>query len=103
LYGAYPRFLREFVRVKKAMSWPEAIRKVSGFPAEILGLGDRGLLRPGYWADVVLFDPEQITDLGTYEEPAQYPLGIPYVLVNGELVVDQGEPTGRLPGRALRM
>ena len=102
LYGAYPRFLREFVQVKELMSLPEAIRKVTGFPAEILGLTDRGILKVGAWADVVLLDPQRVADRSTYEEPEQYPEGIPYVLVNGELVVDRGETTGRLPGRALR-
>jgi N-acyl-D-amino-acid deacylase len=102
LYGAYPRFFREFVRVKKMLSVPEAVRKVTGFPAEILGLKDRGILKEGCWADVVLFDPERVADTATYDEPEQYPEGIPYVLVNGELVVDQGVNTGNLPGRALR-
>lgn len=101
LYGAYPRFLREFVRVKRMMSLPEAVRKVTGFPAEILNLRDRGVLKEGFWADVVLFDPERLADTSTYEEPEQYPKGIPYVFVNGELVVDQGAFTGKLPGRAL--
>jgi N-acyl-D-amino-acid deacylase len=102
LYGAYPRFLREFVRVKKMMSLPEAVRKVTGFPAEILGLEERGLLKEGFGADVVVLDPERVADTATYEKPEQYPEGIPYVFVNGELVVDQGAFTGQLPGRALR-
>jgi N-acyl-D-amino-acid deacylase len=102
LYGTYPRFLSGFVNEKKAMSLPQAIRKITGFPAEILGLEGRGLLKEGYWADVVLLDPERIADRATYEQPEQYPEGIPYVMVNGELVVDQGKTTGNLPGRALR-
>jgi N-acyl-D-amino-acid deacylase len=102
LYSAYPRFLKEFVRVKKVFDLPEAIRKITSFPAEILGLQDRGMLREGAWADIVVLDPGKVTDKATYEEPEQYPEGIPYVLVNGELVVDQGIFTNRLPGRALR-
>jgi N-acyl-D-aspartate/D-glutamate deacylase len=102
LYGAYPRFLKEFVNEKKMMSLPEAVHKISGFPAGILGLKGRGLLKEGYWADLVLLDPKEIADEATYNRPEQYPEGIPYVLVNGELVVDSGETTGSLPGRALR-
>ena len=102
LYGAFPRFLKEFVQSKRMMSLPEAIRKVSGFPAQILGLKDRGFLKEGYWADVVLFDAERVADRSTYEEPERYPAGIPYVFVNGKLVVERGKTTGNLPGRALR-
>ncbi len=102
LYGTYPRFLKAFVREKKRFSLPEAIRKVTSFPADILGLRDRGVLREGLWADVVVFDPDRVADTATYEEPEQYPAGMPYVLVNGELVVDGGRFTGRLPGKVLR-
>jgi N-acyl-D-amino-acid deacylase len=102
LYGAYPRFLSEFVNEKKRMSLPEAIRKITGFPAGILGLEDRGLLKEGYWADLVLLDPEGIADKATYEQSEQYPAGIPYVLVNGKLVVDGSETAGTLPAQALR-
>ena len=102
LYGTYPRFLKEFVREKKRLSLPEAVRKVTSFPAEILGLRDRGVLKEGFWADIVLLDPDLIADTATYEEPKQYPRGIPYVLVNGELVVEHGRFTGSLSGRVLR-
>ncbi len=102
LYSAYPRYLKEFVRVRKIFDLPEAIRKVTSFPAAILGLKDRGILREGAWADIVLLDPERVADKATYDEPEKYPEGIPYVLVNGELVVDQGAFTGKLPGRTLR-
>jgi N-acyl-D-amino-acid deacylase len=102
LHGAYPRFLKEFVRERKLLSLPQAIHKITAFPASILGLTDRGALREGFWADVVLFDPAQVADTATYEEPEQAPLGLPYVLVNGEVVVDNGAFTGQLPGRALR-
>ena len=102
LYGAYPRYLQKFVREKKRLSLPEAVRKITSFPAEILGLKERGILKEGFWADIVLFDPDLVADTATYEKPKQYPIGIPYVLVNGELVVDGGSSTGHLPGKVLR-
>ena len=67
-----------------------------------LGLPDRGLLRPGHFADLTLFDPDQVIDRSTYTEPFQYSEGIEYVIVNGKLVLDQGKPTGVKPGKALR-
>ncbi|MFZ5918942.1 MAG: N-acyl-D-amino-acid deacylase family protein [Chloroflexota bacterium] len=102
LYGAFPRFLKEFVRQRRLLSLPQAIRQTTAFPAQILGLTDRGLLRPGFWADMVLFDPDAIGDTATYEEPMQYPTGLPYVFVNGELAVDGGVFTGNLAGKVLR-
>ena len=102
LYGTYPRFLKEFVRVKNRLSLPEAVRKITSFPAEILGLRERGTLREGFWADVVLLEPDSIADTATYEEPEQYPKGIPYVFVNGELAVDREQLIGHLPGKVLR-
>lgn len=102
LYGTYPRFIKMFVREKSMFTLPEAIRKVTSFPAQILGISDRGILREGNWADIVLFDPETIGDTATYEEPESYPQGIQYVFVNGKLVVDQQNVTRSLPGRVLR-
>jgi N-acyl-D-amino-acid deacylase len=102
LYSAYPRYLKEFVRVREVLDLPEAIRKVTSFPAKILGLKDRGTLREGAWADIVLLDPDRVADTATYDDPEQYPEGIPYVFVNGELAVDRGAFTGKLPGRVLR-
>jgi N-acyl-D-amino-acid deacylase len=102
LYGTYPRFIKMFVREKSMFTQPEAIRKVTSFPAQILGISDRGILREGNWADIVLFDPETIGDTSTYEEPESYPQGIQYVFVNGKLVVDQQNVTSSLPGRVLR-
>ncbi len=102
LYGTYPRFIKMFVREKSMFTLPEAIRKVTSFPAQILGISDRGILREGNWADIVLFDPETIGDTATYEEPESYPQGIQYVFVNGKLVVDQQRVTSSLPGRVLR-
>ena len=102
LYGTYPRFLNQFVNVRRTMSLPEAIRKVTSVPASILGLRRRGQIREGWHADLVLFDPERITDTATYEEPYQYPKGISYVFVNGKPVVADGEYNGERPGRVLR-
>jgi len=102
LYGTYPRYLKSFVRQKKQLGLPQAVRKITSFPAEILGLSERGMLQEGFWADMVLLDPDGIADRATYDAPEQYPEGMPYVFVNGELVVDRGLPTGNLPGRVLR-
>jgi N-acyl-D-amino-acid deacylase len=102
LYGTYPRYLKAFVREKKLFSLPEAVRKVTSFPAEILGLQERGILQEGFCADIVLLDPDRIEDTATYEEPEGYPQGIPYVFVNGELAVEHEVFTGALPGKVLR-
>jgi N-acyl-D-amino-acid deacylase len=102
LYGTYPRFIQRYVREKKMLRLPDAIRKITASPAQILGLSDRGVIKEGYWADIVLFDPEKISDTATYESPENYPVGIFYVFVNGKLVVDQGRVTGAHPGRVLR-
>jgi N-acyl-D-aspartate/D-glutamate deacylase len=101
-YGTYPRILGEFVRDERLLSLEEAVRKMTSAPATRLGLADRGRLVDGLKADIVVFDPERVRALATYEDPRQFPEGIPYVLVNGQLVVDGGEHTGALPGRALR-
>ena len=101
-YGSFPRILGQFVREERLLSLEEAVRKMTGAPAARLGLRDRGLLRDGYAADLVVFDPERVRNLATYDEPRRYPEGIEYVAVNGELVVDEGRHTGRLAGRALR-
>ena len=102
LYGTYPRFIKRYVREKKMFTLAEAIKKITSFPAQILGISDRGVLSEGKWADIVLFDPEKIDDTATYQEPISYPEGIPYVFVNGKLVVDQQRLTGNLPGQVLR-
>jgi len=102
LYGAYPRFIGVFVREKKTFNLPEAIFKITGFPAGILGLSDRGMLKEGYWADIVLFDMDTINDTATYEDPEHYPEGIPNVFVNGSLVVENSRLTGEYPGKVLR-
>lgn len=101
-YGSFPRILGQFVRDEQLLSLEEAVRKMTGAPAARLGLTERGLLRDGSWADLVIFDPARIRSNATYEQPRQFPDGMEYVIVNGELVVDRGTHTGALPGRALR-
>jgi len=80
----------------------EAVRKMTAIPAQRLGLTGRGILRDGMKADIVVFDPGRVQAKSTFEEPKQYPEGIDYVMVNGQVVVDQGVHTGALPGRALK-
>jgi N-acyl-D-amino-acid deacylase len=101
-WGTFPRYLGVYVRELGILRLEDAVRKFTALPAQILRLPDRGLLRPGMAADVVCFDPETVRDTATYEEPERLPDGIPYVAVNGQLVVDDGRHTGALPGRALR-
>jgi N-acyl-D-aspartate/D-glutamate deacylase len=84
------------------MALPDAIRKMTSFPAQRLGLPDRGLLRDGFKADVVVFDPRTVKAPATRTQPKQLPIGIEYVVVNGKVVIDQGKHTGMLAGRALR-
>jgi dihydroorotase/N-acyl-D-amino-acid deacylase len=101
-YGSFPRVLGYYVREQKVLSLPDAIRKMTSLSAQITGLTDRGLLRPGLSADVTIFDPNTVSDKATFENPLQYPVGIPYVIVNGVVVIDQGQHTGARPGRVLR-
>jgi N-acyl-D-amino-acid deacylase len=100
-YGTFPRVLGRYVREECVLTLPEAIWKMTALPAQVFGLADRGAIREGAWADLVLFDPQTIVDTATYTDPHQYPVGIPYVMVNGVVVIDQGEHTRALPGRAL--
>ena len=101
-YGSYPRILGQFVRDEALLSLEEAVRRMTGAPAERLGLRDRGLLRDGHAADLVVFDPLRVRSNATYQEPRRFPDGIKHVIVNGTPVVDGGIHTGALPGRALR-
>ena len=101
-YGCFPIVLAEFVRAEKHLRLPEAIRKMTSFPAQRLGLPDRGLLKDGFKADIVVFNPNTVKARATKSDPKQYPVGIEYVIVNGQVVIDQGENTGALPGRGLR-
>jgi N-acyl-D-aspartate/D-glutamate deacylase len=98
-YGTYPRILGRYVREKGYMTWEDAIRKASSAVADRLGLRDRGLLRAGMYADVVVFDPETVIDKATYTDPHHLSIGIRDVFVNGALVLRNGEHTGAMPGR----
>lgn len=101
-WGTFPRYLAEYVRNLGVLTLEDAVRKMTSLPAQRLGLADRGLVRPGMAADLVVFDPDGVADTATYEEPRRYPEGIPHVLVNGKFVVEEGDRTDELPGRAMR-
>ncbi len=101
-YGTFPRVLRKYVREEKELTLADAIRKFSALPAQRMRLTDRGVLKQGMWGDVVVFDPEKITDKATFEEPNQLSVGMEYVLVNGVPVIAEGKMTGALPGKVLR-
>ena len=101
-YGTFPRYFAVYVRELGILTWEQAVRKMTSLPAQRLGFPGRGLLRPGMAADVTCIDPGRIRDTATYEDPRQLPEGIPYVIVNGVVVVDDGRHTGVLAGRALR-
>ena len=101
-YGSFPRVLGQFVREEALVDLPEAVRSMTSAPAARLGLADRGLLRDGLVADIVVFDPEAVRSNATYDEPRRYPDGIDWVMVNGDVVVDGGVHTGARPGRVLR-
>ena len=101
-YGTFARTLGQNVRELKLLSLPQAVWKMTGGSAAALGLVDRGLLRPGFRADVTVFDPVRIAERATYDDPHQYAAGVSTVIVNGEVVIDGGDHTGALPGRVLR-
>ena len=101
-YGTFVRVLGRYVREKKILTLEEAVRKMTSLPAARVGLRDRGLLRPGMKADLVIFDPATVADAATFENPHQYAVGVSHVIVNGVLVVDDAKVTGARPGRVLR-
>jgi len=101
-YGTFPRILRKYVREEKKLTLEDAIRKMSALPAQRMRLTDRGVLKAGMWADVVIFDPATVRDLATFEVPNQLSQGMEYVLVNGVPVIDSSKMTGALPGKVLR-
>jgi N-acyl-D-amino-acid deacylase len=101
-YGSFARILGRYVREQSLFSLGEAVRRMTSLPASNLGLRDRGLVAPGKFADLVVFDPDTIGDLATYEEPHQYATGVKHVVVNGEPALADGIPTGLVAGRALR-
>src|SRR5205814_375147 len=97
-FGTFPRVLGHYVRERRLLSLPEAIARMTGMPAQKLRLDRRGLLAPGYFADVVVFDPASIQDTATFTDPRQLPRGIHAVLVNGVAAVEEGRITGKLGG-----
>src|SRR3989449_648069 len=101
-YGTFPRILRKYVREEKKLTLEEAIRKFSALPAQRMRLTDRGVLKAGMWADILVFDPATVRDVATFENPNQLSQGMQYVLVNGVPVIDEGKMTGALPGKVLR-
>ena len=101
-YGTFPRILAKYVREEKVLTLEDAIRKFSALPAQRMRLTDRGVLKAGMWADVVIFDPATVRDRATFDNPNQLSEGMEYVLVNGVPVIDQGKMTGALPGKVLR-
>lgn len=101
-FGTFPRVLGVYVRERGLLRLEDAVRKMTSLNAAKIGLADRGLLRPGQYADVTVFDPDRVIDRATYLEPFRYPEGIEYVVVNGRLALERGEPTSERPGRTLR-
>jgi dihydroorotase/N-acyl-D-amino-acid deacylase len=101
-YGSFPRILAKYVRQDKLLSLEDAVRKMTSLPAQRVGLKERGILKPGFYADVVIFDPASVTDKATFENPHQYSEGVSLVLVNGTPVWEDGKFTGNLPGKILR-
>jgi dihydroorotase/N-acyl-D-amino-acid deacylase len=101
-YGTFPRILRKYVREEHKLTLEDAIRKFSALPAQRMRLADRGVLKAGMWADLVIFDPATVRDLATFDHPNQLSQGMDYVLVNGVPVIDQGKMTGAKPGKVLR-
>jgi len=101
-YGTFPRILRKYVREERKLTLEDAIRKFTALPAQRMRLTDRGVLKAGLWADLVIFDPRTVCDLATFDNPNQLSQGMEYVLVNGVPVIDHSEMTGALPGKVLR-
>ena len=100
-YGTFARVLGHYVRERKVITLEDAIRKMTSLTAQRLGIRDRGLLREGFYADIAVFDPDKIKDMATFEQPHQYAVGMQFVLVNGQVVVDRGKHTGARPGQII--
>jgi dihydroorotase/N-acyl-D-amino-acid deacylase len=100
-YGTFARVLALYVREKQIVSLEEAVRKMAAFPAARAGLTDRGVLRAGMKADIAVFDPARVRDAATFDQPHQYAEGFPYVIVNGQIVYENGAMTAARPGRVL--
>lgn len=101
-YGTFPRVLGQYVRDEKILPLEEMIKKMTSIPAKRFGFERRGTITSGFYADLVVFDPERVEDKATWVNPHQYPVGIEYVIVNGQIVIERGEHTGRLPGKILK-
>lgn len=101
-YGTYPRILGQYVRDKNVISLVESIRKMTKLPASVLGLQDRGEIKKNYWADLVIFDENKIIDNATWENPHQFPSGINWVIVNGEVAIQNGNYLNSLSGKILK-
>lgn len=101
-YGTFPRFLGRYVRDSKIVTLPEAIRKITSLPAQTLGIHDRGIIKKGMKADITCFDYQKLIDKSDYVHPHQYSQGIEFVIVNGEVVINKGDHTGKLPGKVLK-
>jgi N-acyl-D-amino-acid deacylase len=102
IYGSYPRILGMYVRQERLLSLEEAVRKMTSFPAQKFGLWKKGIVREGMDADVIIFDPDTIAERSTFQDPHQYPAGLPYVILNGQVVVDQERYTGKLAGQVVK-
>ena len=101
-YGSFSRILGKYVREEKTLSLEEAIKKMTSLPANKIGLKDRGILKEGYWADIAIFNKDEIKDKATFENPHQYPDGVYYVIVNGKIAVGHGKITGLRSGKILK-
>jgi N-acyl-D-amino-acid deacylase len=102
VFGSFPRVLGKYVREEKALTFEEAIRKMTQKPAQVFGFERRGLLKAGNFADIVIFNPETIIDKGTFVDPVQFPEGIEHVLINGHLALSSGQCSSELSGAVLR-
>jgi N-acyl-D-amino-acid deacylase len=100
-YGTYPRILGQYVRIKQILTLEDAVRRMTSLPAQRVRLKDRGILKEGFHADIVVFDPEKVIDKATFDQPAQFPEGIEKTIVNGQVVVDSGVLTKARPGKIL--
>ena len=100
-YGNHARLIARYVREQGVLTLPEAIRKMTSWPATRMRIASRGLIKEGLWADVVIFDYDKIQDRATYDQPLLSPVGIDYVLVNGQVVIEQGKHTGARPGKVI--
>ncbi|GAF99139.1 unnamed protein product, partial [marine sediment metagenome] len=102
-YGAFPEKIRTYAMEKKVINLPHAIRSCTSLPAKVMGWKDRGFLREGYWADVVVFDPKTYRPKGNFTHAHRYAEGVEYLLVNGQMVIDKGEWNGSLAGQVLKL